>query len=477
MIQPSILALPTATSLPGGALPLSPGAGSEGADFGAFLALEVPPEGEAVAAPPQADASIVPPQLPALPSTLPDILAAPLPEGGKILPPALPPEPMVQLPTVRPALPAARPAAAARLTPSVSRRAVSTRDEAEAAAPQPEQTAETASAADPFAAFTPPLLIQPAPTIAMTMPTDASVPAAAAPLTKAPSTEASSTAATVSTSVAVPVSPAAEESPLAPALVPGVMVASRSPAQPVDPHAPMATIVAISPRQPLEARTSAEPAPAARPERAAQLSQQAPAIPPAALAIPVSRLLPAANALAPRPAIDPDPELAGMAEILPAPAAAPSPAAAVQPQTAPLVEPAPLPRPHDFAALVDRLVAAREAAQPHAVSFSLAHGDFGPVHLRFSHDDTGLSVTMASANPDFARAAAVALPVAAASDASGQQTFGASRQPSAQGGGESQTGGQSGNSARHDERPAQSGQTWRQRPAPRDPSQRAGIFA
>ena len=80
MIQPSILALPTATSLPGGALPPSPGAGPESADFGAFLALKAPSEEEAVAAPPQTDASIVPPQLPAPPSALPATLAALLPE-------------------------------------------------------------------------------------------------------------------------------------------------------------------------------------------------------------------------------------------------------------------------------------------------------------------------------------------------------------------------------------------------------------
>jgi hypothetical protein len=238
----------------------------------------------------------------------------------------------------------------------------------------------------------------------------------------------------------------------------------------------MATTVAITPRLPLQARDSAEPAPVAQSEWTARIPQQAPVIPPATQAIAVSRLLPAASPLAQRPAIDPGPELSGLAEILPTTVAAPSPAAA-QPQTAPLVEPVPLPRPHDFTALVDRLAAAREAAQPHTVSIALPHGDFGPVHLRFSHDETGLSVTLASANPDFARAAAVALPVAAANDASGQQTLGPSRQPSAQGGSESQTSGQSGNPSRHDERPAQSGQPWRQRPAPRDPSQRSGIFA
>lgn len=73
------------------------------------------------------------------------------------------------------------------------------------------------------------------------------------------------------------------------------------------------------------------------------------------------------------------------------------------------------PRPHDFTALVDRLVAAREAVQPPgapmAALLTVAHAEFGPVELRFRHDERGLAVSLASADPDFARAAAAAPPV------------------------------------------------------------------
>ena len=66
------------------------------------------------------------------------------------------------------------------------------------------------------------------------------------------------------------------------------------------------------------------------------------------------------------------------------------------------------PRPLDFAALVDRLVAAREAVQPPGALLTVAHAEFGPVELRFRHDERGLAVSLASADPDFARVAAAA---------------------------------------------------------------------
>lgn len=69
-------------------------------------------------------------------------------------------------------------------------------------------------------------------------------------------------------------------------------------------------------------------------------------------------------------------------------------------------------RPHEFAALIDRLTAAREAAVPQGVAITVAHQDFGPVRLRFRSEDSGLSVAMSSPDPGFARAAAAApLPV------------------------------------------------------------------
>lgn len=59
---------------------------------------------------------------------------------------------------------------------------------------------------------------------------------------------------------------------------------------------------------------------------------------------------------------------------------------------------------HDFAELVDRLVEAREAASPDTVRAAISHSEFGQVSLRFDQDANGLSVSMTSADPDFAGA-------------------------------------------------------------------------
>lgn len=66
--------------------------------------------------------------------------------------------------------------------------------------------------------------------------------------------------------------------------------------------------------------------------------------------------------------------------------------------------------PQDFSTLVDRLVAARDAAQGDVVRVALPHAEFGRVALHFRNDDAGLSVTMTSADPGFARAVTAALP-------------------------------------------------------------------
>lgn len=65
-------------------------------------------------------------------------------------------------------------------------------------------------------------------------------------------------------------------------------------------------------------------------------------------------------------------------------------------------------RPHDFTQLVDRLVAARELAAPQAFQVAVQHGEFGPIQLRFRHEGEGLSIAMASADPEFARAVSAA---------------------------------------------------------------------
>lgn len=110
------------------------------------------------------------------------------------------------------------------------------------------------------------------------------------------------------------------------------------------------------------------------------------------------------------------------------------------------VQPTSLERPQDFTALLDRLVAARDAAAPQRISVTLPHADFGPVHLRFRQEDGALAVTMTSADPEFARAAAQAappvLPAAEARGVSGSASY-TSNPANASGTGPGQQRGQS----------------------------------
>jgi hypothetical protein len=69
--------------------------------------------------------------------------------------------------------------------------------------------------------------------------------------------------------------------------------------------------------------------------------------------------------------------------------------------------PVAMPR-HDFAALVDRLVEARNAIVSQSTHASLNHAEFGQVSLHFQQDGGDLKVGMSSADPDFARAAQAA---------------------------------------------------------------------
>lgn len=92
------------------------------------------------------------------------------------------------------------------------------------------------------------------------------------------------------------------------------------------------------------------------------------------------------------------------------------------PTNAPVTAPTAIQTPHDFAQLIDRLVAARESTQPQAATLALAHAEFGQVELRFANDGGSLSVALASADPDFARAVQAAVPpVAASSDSASTQ--------------------------------------------------------
>ena len=154
-------------------------------------------------------------------------------------------------------------------------------------------------------------------------------------------------------------------------------------------------------------------APVSPPDQLAQAQTQSPAPrTPAFLRVEIA--LPVPAALAAKPAEKIITRLHrradAAAELLPSamPSALPTP---VQPTTtaAPLLSASP--RPLDFAALVDRLVAAREAVQPPGALLTVAHAEFGPVELRFRHDERGLAVSLASAAPDVVRIAAAATPL------------------------------------------------------------------
>ncbi|MEP7222273.1 MAG: hypothetical protein ABI673_06350 [Novosphingobium sp.] len=176
--------------------------------------------------------------------------------------------------------------------------------------------------------------------------------------------------------------------------------------------------------------------------------------------------------------------------VLPAPAPEPGNAALPPLASAPLAmndgagvpvqtraEPA-----HDFSVLVDRLVAAREAAMPHPVHASLAHAEFGQVQLTFAHDAAGLTVAMASSDPDFARAVTAATPAerqsnSSDSQASSQGSVGSApqNQPHNQPQSGARQGGSDGGQSRFPVRSSLSSEASNQpaAPAPR----RTGIFA
>lgn len=112
---------------------------------------------------------------------------------------------------------------------------------------------------------------------------------------------------------------------------------------------------------------------------------------------------------------------------------------------APALTPA-APAGHDFAAVVDRLIAARDAQSPEAIAVSVQHAEFGRVSLHFKHDEAGLSVALASADPDFAAAVQAAVPPVAATTESattGQAPDGGNAQtPARDGAGNPQSRGQ-----------------------------------
>lgn len=154
-----------------------------------------------------------------------------------------------------------------------------------------------------------------------------------------------------------------------------------------------------------------------------------------------------------------------------------APAAATAAPVPLLHQPLPLAdRPQDFSALIDRLVAARDAAGPQGVAISVAHAEFGQVYLRFRQDETGLSVAMASADPAFARAASAMPPVLPVSDPQGGQFQNGQRQDTNAASGQPGTGQQRGSTSERQGDQPHSNHTPRHA-QPEKQQRRAGIFA
>lgn len=212
------------------------------------------------------------------------------------------------------------------------------------------------------------------------------------------------------------------------------------------------------PVQPAAAQSAAAPQPVA------QVRVELAPVPPVMRALPKDELRPAPTATLPELPV-------ASVTTVNVPAA---PAAAAVPlvqQTMPLEN-----RPHDFSALIDRLVAAREAAAPQGVAVNVAHAEFGQVHLRFRQDDAGLSVAMTSADPAFARAASAMPPVLPVSDAQAGQFQSGQRQDSSAASSQSGTGQQRGSTGERQGDQPHSNHTPRHAQSAK-PQRRAGIFA
>ncbi len=152
-------------------------------------------------------------------------------------------------------------------------------------------------------------------------------------------------------------------------------------------------------------------------------------------------------------------------------------------------------QPHDFAALIDRLVEARQAVQSsltsQTVQASVQHTEFGRVSLSFQQDPTGMTVSFANPDPDLARAVQNLQPMALPADIRPAATGAPAQRQDGQGGGAATSGQQQGQSQGQLSAQQQRGQSPQREPAsgsvaqdrqagndadsPSDP--RGGIFA
>lgn len=180
-----------------------------------------------------------------------------------------------------------------------------------------------------------------------------------------------------------------------------VLVRSADATQPGGPNKP-------APILPEQAAAQATIALAARgnPERPGRVAH-----PVAAIALPTDAETPSALPPVQLPQLKD-----GLAERLPsADLSAPLVTANLEsdPQSAPqatTTAPASVPAPtrHDFTAMIDRLIEARDMAGAQPIAMTLRHEDFGTVSLNFRTVEDGLTVTMASPDPEFVRAVGAA---------------------------------------------------------------------
>lgn len=207
--------------------------------------------------------------------------------------------------------------------------------------------------------------------------------------------------------------------PLAEAPLPIATVApDHSDASPAQRTAPM-HLATTAPDARVSLRSAVPDAPDAQPS----------AIPHATLRDPSAKLRTAAPEERPGQTAGPDePErpasrpLDRHAGVQPLPAeATPVPNVAPASDGAATTAPSPTETPQDFDTLVSRLAEAREAASPHVVRTALTHGEFGRVSMQIGHEDGGLSVTMASRDPEFAGAVQVAAAAMAGSASTGSE--------------------------------------------------------
>jgi hypothetical protein len=366
------LPIPTGTALPAEVAGGSRGQGAEVADFSALLALQ---PGGTAAAPqdvaataPGAEEAYADPSSPAI-----------LPLPGKILPPALPDGAPMPDAAEAPA-PTETPAPAVQHIVALTNVALRTlRTTGLPVTDEPNADDETPVEPDHASAHSPFDLPQPAalPVLQPASPVQAL-------FAVEPAADAPAESPTITPSAS---EPARRAAPSLPAPIRAQAQAAPSPVPAPQPLPPAGTLLSAAtlPAQPVAATLTLRPG---RPVEVARRPVPSTAVPtePEALLSPSEAASPHAPIVAGEPA--------------PVPASAPS---------LPASEPAS--RPHDFAALVDRLTAAREAMQPQSMSIAVAHRDFGPVRLQFRQEDGALSVALANADPDFARAVAAAPPV------------------------------------------------------------------